>query len=99
MTTDMQPGQDLTGPGQTAVSVLAGNAVDWVSTAPGKDFKPLHFEPNGWSELMRLEPGTVVPRHRHSGDAHVYTISGQRRLLDTGAIIKAGDFVFEPAGA
>jgi hypothetical protein len=36
---------------------LATGAMDWIPTGPGKSFRPLRFEADGWSEPMRLEPG------------------------------------------
>jgi quercetin dioxygenase-like cupin family protein len=47
--------------------------------------------------LLRLEPGTVVPRHRHLGEVHGFTLSGQRQL-DTGEIVGPGGYVYEPPG-
>ena len=41
--------------------------------------QPLRFEGHGWSELMCLEPGSVVALHRHTGDVHAYNLSGTRR--------------------
>jgi 2,4'-dihydroxyacetophenone dioxygenase len=70
----------------------------WVPTGPGKSFRPLRFGPDGWSELMRLEPGSVVARHRHTGEVHAYNLSGSRQILDTGEVIGPGDYVYEPAG-
>jgi quercetin dioxygenase-like cupin family protein len=47
--------------------------------------------------LLRLEPGTVIPRHRHHGEVHAYNISGSRQL-DSGEIIGPGGYVYEPPG-
>ena len=33
---------------------------------------------------LRLEPGTVVPLHRHHGEVHGYNLAGERKLLPTG---------------
>ena len=63
---------------------LATQEMDWIPTGPGKSFRPLRFEPGGWSELMRLEPGNTVALHRHTGDVHAYGISGTRQILGTG---------------
>jgi hypothetical protein len=48
----------------------------WIPTGPGKSFRPLRFTEDGWSELMRLEPGSVVALHRHTGELHVYEPAG-----------------------
>ena len=47
---------------------------------------------------MRLEPGTEIEPHRHTGEAHGYTISGQREILGTGELLGAGTYVYEAPG-
>jgi quercetin dioxygenase-like cupin family protein len=44
-----------------------------------------------------MEPGVVMPPHRHTGPTHVFQLEGRRRLAD-GTIVGAGDYVHEPAG-
>jgi len=39
---------------------LDTDAMPWIPTGPGKSFRPLRFAADGWSELMRLEPGGAV---------------------------------------
>jgi hypothetical protein len=72
--------------------------MEWIPTGPGKSFRPLRFEADGWSELMRLEPGSGVPLHRHTGEVHAYGLSGTRQILGTGETAGPGSYVFEPAG-
>lgn len=72
----------------------------WIpSGTPGKSAKPLRFLRNGsgFVELLRMEPGTLMPLHRHSGEIHAYNLSGSRQLC-TGEVIGPGDYVFEPPG-
>jgi 2,4'-dihydroxyacetophenone dioxygenase len=73
-------------------------SIPWIPLGPGESFKPLRFMPNGRALLLRLEPGTIVPRHRHLGEVHGYNLSGTRRLLDTDEIVGPGGYVYEPAG-
>ncbi|HEX3711470.1 MAG TPA: cupin domain-containing protein [Trebonia sp.] len=70
----------------------------WIPTGGGKSFRPLRFTADGWSELMRLEPGSLVGLHRHTGDVHAYNLAGTREILSTGEIVGPGDYVYEPAG-
>ncbi|MBL0695258.1 cupin domain-containing protein [Comamonas sp. JC664] len=73
----------------------------WIPMAsPGLSFKPLRFfrDGAGWIYLFRLEPGTVIPRHRHTGETHGFNLSGTRELLDTGEVIGPGGYVYEPPG-
>ena len=49
-------------------------ALSWIRLGPGESFKPLRFMRNGRRVLLlRLEPGTLVPRHRHLGEVHGFT--------------------------
>ena len=69
----------------------------WVPTGPGTAFRPLRFWEGGWSELMRLEPGATVARHRHTGAVDAYVLEGTR-LLPSGERLGPGGFQHEPAG-
>jgi hypothetical protein len=70
----------------------------WIPTGGGKSFRPLRFEAGGWSELMRLEPGSLVGLHRHTGEVQAYNLSGSRQILTTDELVGPGDYVYEPAG-
>ncbi len=78
---------------------LALESVPWVPLSEGKSFKPIRFLSGnrGFVELLRLEPGIVVPLHRHTGEVHAFNLEGSRQL-GTGEIIKPGDYVYEPTG-
>src|SRR6476660_5706220 len=75
-------------------------AMPWVRIAPGFSFKPIRAtsDDDVWVELLKLEPGTIIPRHRHTGEVHAYTLSGQRELLETGDVVGPGSYVYEPPG-
>lgn len=73
------------------------SAMPWIPLGPGESFKPLAFLPNCRVLLLRVEPGTIIPRHRHLGAVHAFNVSGWRRL-DTGEMVGPGAFVYEPAG-
>jgi quercetin dioxygenase-like cupin family protein len=75
-------------------------ALPWIPLGPGESFKPLRFlaRDRGRALLLRLEPGVVVPRHRHLGEVHALNLSGRREILGSGAIVGPGDYVYEPAG-
>jgi 2,4'-dihydroxyacetophenone dioxygenase len=75
-------------------------SIPWIPLGPGESFKPLRFFPNdrGRVLLLRVDPDTVIPRHRHLGEVHGFNIAGSRQLLDTGEIVGPGAYVYEPAG-
>lgn len=79
---------------------LDTSTIPWIPLSPGFSYKPVRYLPDnaGRILLLRVEPGTVIPRHRHNGAVHGYTIRGQRKLLDTGAIVGPGGYVYEPPG-
>jgi quercetin dioxygenase-like cupin family protein len=78
---------------------IGHGTVPWVPLGPGKAFKPLRFlrDDRGFAELIRLDPGQEIPRHRHTGEVHAMNLEGSRQL-DTGEIVGPGDYVYEPAG-
>jgi 2,4'-dihydroxyacetophenone dioxygenase len=77
------------------------DALPWQPITPGFSLKLVR---GGTSDddtrvlLLRLEPGTVIAPHRHSGEIHAFNLAGTRKLLDTGEIIGPGAYVFEPPG-
>lgn len=80
-------------------AVVRDSDLSWVpSGTPGKASKPLRFMGDrGFVELLRMEPGTAMPLHRHTGEVHVVHLQGSR-LLNTGEVVGPGDYVYEPAG-
>ncbi len=76
---------------------VAADTMPWVPLGQGKSFKPLRFlaGDRGFVELLRLEPGVAIARHRHTGEVHAFNLQGWREL-DTGERIGPGDYVYEP---
>ena len=77
---------------------LDTDGMPWIPTGPDKSFRPLRFAADGWSELMRLEPGSTVALHRHTGEVHAFNLAGTREILGTGEQVGPGNYVYEPAG-
>ena len=92
---------DLIDDGRVPASVHVVNTEDmvWVPLSEDKAFRPLCFRDGnrGFVELLRFEPGSVMPLHRHSGDTHVFVLQGAL-LMDTGGTVESGGYIFEPAG-
>lgn len=72
--------------------------LDWIPLAPGLAFKPITFfsDDAGYQLLLRVDPGTVVPRHRHTGEVHAFVLSGARRIVGETDDVVAGTYVHEP---
>jgi len=75
------------------------DAMAWIPGGSGKYSKPLRFlsDSRGLVELLRLDPGAVLPLHRHTGEIHAFNLEDTRQL-GTGEIIRPGEYVYEPAG-
>lgn len=86
-------------PPSLASAPLDTLALDWIPLKPGLAFKPLAYFPDnaGWQLLLKVDPGTEVALHRHTGPVHAFNLSGSRQL-DTGEIVGPGGYVYEPAG-
>ena len=75
-------------------------SLPWVEVSPGFSLKVLHglADHETRAVLLRLQPGTVVGRHRHQGEVHALNLLGHRKLLDTGEVVGPGGYVHEPPG-
>jgi len=69
----------------------------WMPLEPGLSARFLRLENDERSLQLRVEPGTIIPRHRHGGAVNAYNLEGYRWLGD-GSIVGPGDYVYEPAG-
>lgn len=71
----------------------------WIQSGDGNEFKVLRIskETGAWSALIRAKKGQVNPPHTHLGAADFYVISGGFDYR--GGSARAGDWVYEPAGA
>jgi len=84
---------------EVAARSVSHNAIPWVPLPGGKACKPLRFLSGnrGFVELLRLERGSEISTHRHTGEVHAFNVEGSREL-SSGEIIRPGDYVYEPAG-
>ncbi len=75
-------------------------SLPWQPITPGFSLKVLRggTDEDTRALLLRLEPGTVIGRHRHEGEVHAFNLAGTRKILETGEIVGPGGYVYEPAG-
>jgi 2,4'-dihydroxyacetophenone dioxygenase len=73
-------------------------SLSWLPIRPGESLKLLYADAEVRVLLLRLEPGVLIPRHRHLGEVHAFNLAGSRKLLDTGEIAGPGAYVYEPPG-
>jgi anti-sigma factor ChrR (cupin superfamily) len=66
------------------------------SPIPGVEIQPLWSAGGRSARLVKSQPGTVFPPHRHRGPELVYILKGS--LLINGKSVKAGDFCISDPG-
>lgn len=79
--------------------IASAHEMPWFPESPVKSWKPLRFfsDGSGFVELMRMDPGAIMPLHRHTGAIHAFNLEGERQLC-TGERIGPGQYVYEPPG-
>jgi quercetin dioxygenase-like cupin family protein len=72
---------------------------DWEEAAPGIHLKILarNAENDSVSMLVRLDPGTDYPRHRHAGIEELHLLHGILKVDDR--TLSPGDFIHSEAGS
>ena len=76
------------------------DALPWRPTKfPGIDIKVLMEDKDTglMTSLTRMAPGAVLPLHEHTGIEQTYVLEG--RLVDGEGEVKAGEYVWRPAGS
>ncbi len=80
---------------------IDSDKIPWVPQGERVWFKPLRFDlVNGrWINLLKVEGGGKVNRHRHSGGQVLgYCIQGSWRYLEREWVARPGTLVYEPPG-
>jgi quercetin dioxygenase-like cupin family protein len=75
-------------------------ALPWRPTKfPGIEIKVLMEDKDTglMTSLTRMAPGAVLPRHEHADIEQTYVLEG--RLVDEEGEVKAGEYVWRPAGS
>ena len=75
-------------------------ALPWRPTAfPGIEIKMLLEDKDTglMTSLTRMAPGAVLPLHEHTDIEQTYVLEG--RLVDAEGEVKAGEYVWRPAGS
>jgi 2,4'-dihydroxyacetophenone dioxygenase len=80
---------------------LGEEDIPWVDTGSGVEIKLVQadIELGLWIVRNRFEPGTVVQKHKHTGQVFGYTLTGAWKYVEYPYINRAGSFLFEPAGS
>ena len=76
------------------------DALPWRPTPfPGVEIKVLLEDRDSglMTTITRMAPGAVLPRHEHVDIEQTYVLEG--RLVDEEGEVKAGEYVWRPAGS
>jgi anti-sigma factor ChrR (cupin superfamily) len=74
------------------ILVARSATLPWKPMAQGIEYKVLHSDRirRYSTALIRMQPGTTMPRHRHGDIEELYMLSGDLRV--SGAVVRAGDY-------
>lgn len=91
---------DLNSTGTEAVH-LGEDDIPWVSAGAGVEIKLVQadIELGLWIVRNRFAPGSVVQKHKHTGQVFGYTLTGAWKYAEYPYVNRAGSFLFEPAGS
>ncbi len=67
----------------------------------GIEIKLLRVAADGssYTILSRFAPGVELPRHKHFGPVHAYTLAGRWRYKEYDWVAEPGSFIYEPSGS
>ncbi len=82
-------------------ALVHGDELDWIPQRfdPERQFVKVLWvgrESGRLAVLIRSLKGSVVPQHKHLGDAHVFVLKGRLKVRD--AEVRAGDYLYEANG-
>ncbi len=85
----------------TTTNVAREAEIPWGELAEGIEVKLLRIAADGssYTILSRFAPGMVLPRHRHFGPVHAYTLEGRWHYREYDWFAESGSFIYEPTGS
>ena len=84
---------------QLADTIVKTSDQEWIENDPGMAWTKVLWtgsESGRWAILTKWKKGYKAPPHKHLAAVQVYMLSG--RIKVRGAVLEAGDFVYEPNG-
>ena len=72
---------------------------DWQPLSDGVMLRSLFKDPDSDYQvgMIKYRAGASVPLHHHTGDEHIYVISGSQR--DERGLYTAGSYIYNPQGS
>ena len=77
---------------------VSASSDGWQAWLQGIEIKVLHASQGTLSYLLRLQPGAVLPAHRHPQDEECVVLQGELRIGDA-LVVTAGAYHLAQAGA
>ena len=73
----------------------------WVDQGWGIEYKICRVcnGTGAWIIMNRFQPGTMLPKHRHSGAVTAFTLQGKWHYLEHDFVATAGSIIREPANS
>jgi anti-sigma factor ChrR (cupin superfamily) len=84
----------------SGIVIRMGAVRDWVDIGiPGIQECLLHHDPlrNAQTKLIRMAPGSTLPKHRHRGVEECFLLEGDIHMY--GRDLRAGDYMIAPPGS
>ena len=84
-----------------SVNHVSADDLPWADTGIGVGLKVLRVsvDTGVWVLLNRFDPGTQIPRHKHTGPVEGYTLAGRWHYLEYDFWSTAGSYIYEPANS
>ena len=88
----------LAGIREAAPTVVRADTGGWQPLAPGVEFRRLHRDEAAGTltAVVRMAPGSRLPRHRHGTDEQLFMLSGDADV--DGVTVRPGDYYRAAAG-
>lgn len=86
---------------QVSDHAIHSEDIPWVPQSERVSFKPVRFDlaTGRWVNLLKISPGGVVSRHRHTGgQVLAFCLQGQWHYAERDWVATPGTFVYEPPG-
>jgi 2,4'-dihydroxyacetophenone dioxygenase len=79
---------------------IHSDELPWVPQSDRVEFRPVRFDftTGRWANLLRVEGGGVLNRHRHGGEVSAFVLDGSWYYRERDWVARPGTFVWEPPG-
>lgn len=89
----------LKSPFSLPTDLIQNTGSGWRQLSEGVALRMLFQDPDSGYQvgLIRYDPGASVPLHLHTGDEHIYVLTGSQQ--DERGLYSAGSYIYNPEGS